>query len=91
MSGLQLGGNYCGRRAHYTDNMRPQPLGLSAGTAGAGDALCSTEDNPVRVYDQAWHDHIARLYGTRKVTVTDLSVCRKCARQAEKHGWTVTP
>lgn len=53
-----------------------------------GDSLCSTEAKPVPIYDQAYNDFQTREFGRRRVTVSGLPLCMKCARIADQRGLT---
>lgn len=73
--------NYYQTRRHYTLEMKPERYDPGFW----GNALCSTESNPVVIYDQSYHEAMAEKYGTHKVKPFEsLPLCKKCAKKAEK-------
>lgn len=81
---IKAGANWYGTRQHYGTEWTRQPStrGMRA------KALCSTESNPVGIYDQAACDSWRTQYPDSKpVTVTALPLCKRCERkEAKSHG-----
>ena len=82
MTELTRASNWYQTRAHLVAALRPASYG---GQRGA--ALCSTESNPVEVYDQAGQQGLSVQYWGHKVKqIDDLPLCKKCEKKAEKLG-----
>jgi hypothetical protein len=71
------GSNWYGTRRHYPDGWTPTYAG-----GYRGRALCWSDANPTEIFDQAAMDGFKKQYPTSKrVTVADLPLCKKCARK----------
>lgn len=69
--------NWYGTRRHYSLDLGPNTLG----SGRKGHSLCTTEDNPVQVWDQDGVNSNAEQYRTKAIVIADLPECKKCARK----------
>ena len=75
------GANWYQTKRHYTPKMTPHFLGYGF----SGVALCSTDSNPVEVYDQSFHqERYEREYRHKVKPFEKLPLCKKCAKKVEK-------
>jgi hypothetical protein len=87
MTVVYEGANYYMTRKHYTLEFEAD----NRQTGHFGNALCDSESNPVQIYDQDHCDASRKRWGTNPAPrMADLTLCRKCAKQAEKRGLEVS-
>jgi hypothetical protein len=81
-AGLELASNYHQTRAHYSDNLSTERAHYVGGRAG--EALCSTLNNYLDVYDDAEHEGMAKSWNSahRPKPVASLPLCKRCERKA---------
>jgi hypothetical protein len=70
--------NWYGTRRHYSTDLAQNSLNHKG---RQGHSLCSTENNPVQVWDQDGMDGNAERYSTKSTVVAGLPECKKCVRK----------
>lgn len=76
--------NYYQTRVHYSNNLATRVR--FHGPGRTGKALCSTQANPVEVYDATAKEHDARQYGAPVKDMDTLPLCKKCEKADAKFG-----
>ena len=70
--------NWYGTRRHYSIDLAPNTLDHKG---RQGHSLCSSESNPVQVWDQDGMDGNAERYHTRTTDIAALPECKKCPKK----------
>lgn len=78
MSAPEPATNWYGTRRHYSSDLAPNSFGHKG---REGSSLCSSENNPVRVWDQDGIDGNAEHYRTKSPRIADLPECKRCNRK----------
>lgn len=76
--------NYYQTRVHYSLNLDQRPPFHGPGRRGT--ALCTTETNPVEVYDAEARTWDAERYGAPVKPFKSLPLCMKCEKKLAKIG-----
>jgi hypothetical protein len=83
MTAVEPAANWYGTRRHYSRDLAVNEFDHKG---RQGHALCSTDSNPVRVWDQDGMDATAERYHTKPTVVAALPECKKCARILAKEA-----
>jgi hypothetical protein len=72
--------NWYRTRRHWSHDLGPWGLRNPSEPGRRGHSLCSTESNPVDVWDQEAIYALDQEHGRSHKAIDDLPECKKCAR-----------